>query len=68
MTYIRLGKYEASLLNPPNDGVVDDGTQAWKISRNGSGMITLRANGCTHPQFLDGMDMRQFCEWINSQL
>lgn len=66
--YIRLGKDRVSLLNPPNEGIVDTPTHAWKIGRSGDGMIVLRGNGCVHPDFAQGgMSMLQFCEWINAQ-
>jgi hypothetical protein len=69
---IQLGKTEVSLLDPPNEGVVTDDNHidVWNIGRNGQGMIVLRRtiDRTVHPEFLGGMDMREFCEWINSKL
>ncbi len=64
-----LGKTEASLLNPPNSGLVQDKDEIWTIGRTGSGNIALRRFGTLHPDFWpDGMDLQTFCQWINSKL
>ena len=68
---IQLGKTEASLLNPPNEGVVIDSDMEWTIGRNRDGMIVLRKrldSSQRHPDFTDGMTMETFCCWINSKL
>jgi hypothetical protein len=76
---IILGKSEACLIDPPNNGEVIEhpsnpfsnppiASRHWKIGRNGSGLIVLRDNSETHPQFMAGMDLRSFCEWINAHL
>jgi hypothetical protein len=66
--YIRLGREQVSMMNPPNDGIIDDGVHAWLIGRHGDGSIRLRHNGVTHPDFIEGKFMVEFCCWINSHL
>lgn len=71
---IHLGKTEASMLNPPNEGTVIDGDKEWQIGRNREGMIMLRKySGLSlipecHPDFVEGMTMQSFCMWINERL
>lgn len=56
------------MMNPPNDGTVIQAGKTWNIGRNGDGMIVLRSAGECHPEFFNGMDLREFCHWINSKL
>lgn len=66
---IKLGATTVSMMNPPNEGeVIDNNNTIWKIGRNSQGMIVLRQSGNCHPDFLGGLSMRDFCEWINSKL
>lgn len=53
-------------MNPPNDGTVWIGPNEWRIARTGDGEIVLKQNSVCHPDFTDGMDIREFCEWVNS--
>jgi hypothetical protein len=64
---ITLGTTTVSLMDPPNEGTVCDGSKTWKIGRNYKGLIVLRNNTEAHADFLDGMDMIEFCTWINEK-
>ena len=63
-----LGHNQCSMLNCPNDGTVFDGEKTWNIGRNASGLVVLRCNGGCHPDFINGMSMLDFVQWINSWL
>lgn len=65
---IELGKTEASLINPPNEGVVKHGSDEWQIARTGDGRIALRNATGLHPDFSTGMYLLEFCQWINGYL
>lgn len=65
---IMLGRDVFSMLNPPDKSFLNEFGKLWKIGRNGSGSIVLRAQGECHPQFINGMGMGEFVEWINGQL
>lgn len=65
---VRIGKDQVSLLNPPNEGVVIQAGAEWQIRRNSYGKIVLRKSPTEpHPEFLDGMYIDEFCQWINMQ-
>lgn len=66
---IEIGKTQVSLLDPPNDGTVRDvGGKVWNIGRNCDGAIVLRSSGVAHPEFLGGMYLAEFCQWVNEQV
>lgn len=68
---VKLGRTQASMMNPPNEGVVEDKRgKLWGIGRNSYGLVVLRSGSPiqAHPEFLEGKDMVQFVCWINSQL
>lgn len=62
---IKLGETQVSMLNPPNEGDVIERDTTWHIQHNSQGLIVLRFAGQCHPEFRDGMDLEQFCWWIN---
>jgi hypothetical protein len=64
---IILGKTQVSMLNPPNEGTVKDKEgRIWNI-KGGSGGIVLKNGFECHPDFVNGMDMVNFCWWINDK-
>jgi hypothetical protein len=69
MRTLILGKEQVSMMTPPDcDFVRDENTGiTWKRSSSSNGLITLRDGLECHPDFVNGMDMAQFCWWINNQ-
>jgi hypothetical protein len=70
MRTLILGKERVSLINRPDcDFVLDENTGiTWKRSSTSNGLIVLRSGVECHPDFVNGMDMLQFCWWINNRL
>jgi hypothetical protein len=66
---IILGQTTVSMMNPPNEGFVVAGETSWVIARDYRGLIVLRIpeTGVAHLDFLEGMYMAEFCQWINIQ-
>lgn len=65
---ITLGKDSFSMMNPPtaHEFLVDKGGRKWKIGGSNYGIV-LRDSGECHPEFVSGMSMLAFVQWINDQ-